>query len=115
VDHLLPFGPQDIPGQYGVHGTDLFIDHGPLTIITVDPGHAMLIGAVRQHTGAVVEDVTTNKRKEKLRTMLAKSGRTHFSLSLADGMWSSLVPRQNGPTGIDNSLVGMYIPSVNYR
>jgi hypothetical protein len=49
---LGPTAAHSIPRHYGTHGDTVWIEPGPLTIVSVDPGHATLVDAVRYHVNA---------------------------------------------------------------
>ena len=95
------FGPVSAshrPVDYGTHAKDMFIERGgDLNIIGVDPGHIMLIDAVREHTGPVIVPTLapnasrTSIKRARLPAKLAQKNRTHFSLS--NGAWKNVCGR----------------------
>ena len=62
----------------------------PLTVIAVDPGHDILVDAIRQHVpghnipivvNGMQRECTKAWRRQQLQTKLAEMGRSHFSLT----------------------------------
>jgi hypothetical protein len=87
LDTLGPTVAHMRPKQYGTHGDNAWIDHGPLTVVAVDPGHATLVDAVRYHPEGVnvtplPDDASRrHRRRHHLQSKLAEKDRTHFSLT----------------------------------
>ena len=82
----------DKPTQRGTHSKDFFIaPAGQLNVIAVDPGHVILIDAVREHSTHVEVPENCGSKKRRLLGQLAARNRTHFSLS--NGHWANVCGR----------------------
>jgi hypothetical protein len=80
----------------------------PLTIITVDPGHATLVDAVRYHPGGVhIEYSRRQKRRHNLKKKLALNDRTHFSLTNVH--WQAVCGRRGTQKRIQDLISRMGI------
>ena len=53
LSELGPVDPQTRPKELGKHGESVWIDHGPLNIVAVDPGQATLVDAIRYHHNGI--------------------------------------------------------------
>jgi len=70
------------PKHYGAHGRDtVFNGLGVFNVVAVDPGHAHLISAVREHRTNDSKIHVQTPRKSKLETVYAARNRSIYKLS----------------------------------
>jgi hypothetical protein len=119
--HLPLSGPtaaHSIPRHYGTHGDTVWIEPGPLTIVSVDPGHATLVDAVRYHPEGVqvkplpVDASRRQKRRHHLQQKLGERNRTHYSLTNAH--WQVVCGRRTTRDRMHHLVAKMGLqPAIN--